>query len=465
MSANLKPTAGLHLVRYGTAADQKYLLGDLRGTYDQIIFNANIVTHMPDAIASFIGERAKKPYFIDPQTHAFQHNVSHLLSASATRDGEIKRSVQRLLEQYGEPVERRVGERRESVLPKDFNDANPRRAFCERVLEFQIKAIEKRTQESDAAKYYKYLKGKGQAVGANLRPGLLVAPYFYMTSGTLSQWLAVNIACARDSEEYARNQNLPLAVQIVISRDLLEDRKLRPLVAEYENSRVRPAAFLIWVDSFSELTASEDELRSFVKLLRQLGLLAPVVNLYGSFFSVALSRCELVKPLVGVCHGLEYGEDRGVLPVGGGIPVAKYYLPALHARLRFREAEPAVRALGGLRSVSDFLDIICDCSECKRVIGTNPEADFAEYLMTRVKRSFQDGQIIEREYPLPETKEHCVRHYMWCKAREYGDAISRDLLVKELRQTENKLSRVSGLQTVSHCGVWARVLGKKTSSA
>jgi len=456
MNANIKPIAGLHLVRYGTAADQKYLLGDLRDSYDQIIFNASIVAHMPDAIASFIGERAKKPYFIDPQTHGFQHDVSHLLSVSETREGEIKRSVRRLLEEYGEPVQLRVGDSHESVLPEDFEDDRLRKAFCRRVLEFQLNSIEKRTQESDAAKYYKYLKGKGKAVATNLRPSLLVAPYFYMTSSTLNRWLPVNVACARESQEYTEKQNIPLAVQIVISRDLLEGRKLRPVVTEYENSGVKPVVFLVWVDSFSELQASEDELRTFVEFLRQLGTLADIVNLYGGFFSLALSRCGLVKPLVGVCHGLEYGEDRGVLPVGGGIPVAKYYLPALHARLRFREALRAVRALQGLKSVDDFLSRICECEECRRVIRSDPVVDFREYLMTCRKRSLKDGR--EREYPLPETKEHCVRHYMWCKAREYRDPLSPGGIIQELRQTENRLNRILGLQTVSHCEAWARVL-------
>jgi len=81
-----KPIQGPHLVRFGTAADQKFLLGDFLSTYDQLVINANMVAHMTSALASFLSVRAKnKPYLIDPQTHAFQHDISHLESNSENK--------------------------------------------------------------------------------------------------------------------------------------------------------------------------------------------------------------------------------------------------------------------------------------------------------------------------------------------------------------------------------------------
>ena len=65
--------AGLHLVRFGTAADQTYLLNEFAPTYDQLVVNANTIAHMPAAMATFLAVRANKPFLIDPQTHAFQH--------------------------------------------------------------------------------------------------------------------------------------------------------------------------------------------------------------------------------------------------------------------------------------------------------------------------------------------------------------------------------------------------------
>lgn len=88
------PINGLHLVRYGTPADQKFLLGEFVKTYDQLVINANMVAHAPAALASFLLQRAKnKPYFIDPQTHAFQHDITLLESDSPAKEGELRRSV------------------------------------------------------------------------------------------------------------------------------------------------------------------------------------------------------------------------------------------------------------------------------------------------------------------------------------------------------------------------------------
>ncbi len=48
-----------HLIRYGIAADQKYLLGEFLDTYDQLVINAAMVAHQPSALAMLITQRAK----------------------------------------------------------------------------------------------------------------------------------------------------------------------------------------------------------------------------------------------------------------------------------------------------------------------------------------------------------------------------------------------------------------------
>jgi len=463
MTKAAHPVTGLHLVRYGTAADQKYLLGDFLKTYDQLIINANMVAHMRSALSSFISQRAKKSYFIDPQTHAFQHDTTHLASSSKYSVGEIKRSIKALLKAYGEPVETRVGQKQESIIPQDFKNPTVRLGFCRRVLKFQCDAIIKEVTESDSAKYFQYLKKKGMNVGTDHRPALLVAPYFYMEANTVSHWLPVNLDLVRDSLGIAEDLGIPLATQIVFSQDLLLNQSLvQRLIASYTEPELMPSVYLIWVDSFSEQEASENLLRSLITLLKGLGASAPVVNLYGGFFSVALNRCKVVPKLIGVSHSLEYGEHRAVVPIGGGVPVAKFYLPALHARLPFRVALRAVRALGGFNGAQEFRAQVCDCAECKQVIR-DPETDFAEYGRTKAVQFSRKSQAVVMEYPLPETKDHSVKHYMWCKAKEYNAPISLNVLLRELEQAEKRLSRVVGFENSVHCQNWRNVLAGLTS--
>ncbi len=441
--------AGPHLVRYGIAADQKYLIGEFLDTYDQLVINATIAAYQASALANFITQRAQnKPYFIDPQTHAFQHDVEHLQSTSKKSAGKIKKSVQKLLDSYGEPIKTQI-ENYQSILPDDFKDATIRKAFCERVLSYQMKIMANEAEQSDAAPYYAFLKeedGTDFNVG---EPNLLVAPYFYMDGATLEEWLPMNLVCAMDSKPIAKKMKLPLAVQVVISSGVLFDAdQMGKLIEGYV--KIKPDIFLIWVDEFDEQSASVSALRGFADMVKKLGTgEVPVVNLYGGYFSVLLLHCGVLN---GVTHSLEYGERRAVVPVGGGIPVAKYYLPDLHYRMQTRDALRAVRKLVESDGTANgFHKNVCDCEQCKKVITGKAEIDFMEqYGKTKI--------IKGRAYPTAETKKNSVRHYMWRKQREFKEEYEADSIIQELRETHEKLRRAVGVENAIHCKNWADVL-------
>lgn len=444
--------AGSHLVRYGTAADQKFLAGEFLETYDQLVINANMVAFMPSALATLVTQKVRKPYFIDPQTHAFQHASTNLESS---KTGEIKRSIRTLINAYGEPVSTATS-KQEAVLPSDFDDDATRDGFCDRVLAFQEQRLKSEVQDSAEAKYYKYLEEEGLAAGFDtVRPSLLVAPYFYMDARTGPDWLPVNIACARYALSVAATRGLPVAVQVVIAKEVLQSNFLKTLIAGYK--ALHPATFLVWIDDLAEDDAPEELLRAEVDFLKALGETTPVVNLYGGYFSIALMRTRSVPSMVGVTHSLEYGESRPVVPVGGGVPVAKFYLPAIHSRLVIRDALRAIRLLDGFASREKYLATICDCDECQEVIGGNPEVDFATYGVTTKKQVKSRGGLVTREYPTTPTKEHCVSHYMRAKAREYVDTASAKETAEALRAVGGRLRRALP-DDVAHCQVWAKVL-------
>lgn len=429
--------AGPHIVRYGTAADQKFLLGDLLDTYDQLVINATIAAHMPAALASFLAQRANdKPYFIDPQTHAFQHDFSDLESTSEGKEGEVKRSIGVLATAYGDPISDCIN-RKVSVLPEDFAEPAQRSDFCERVIRFQLEQIAGQAKRQDTAKYYEFLQARGMT-GNPTEPSLVVAPYFYLQANTLQHWLPVNIKCALDSQKKASALGRRLGVQVVISQDVLMSQKLCGDVTK-AYAKLDPDLFLIWVDRFSEHAASEDELRALVSFVEHLGKKAPVVNLYGGFFSVALRHCGVTPELAGITHGLEYGEDRGVLPIGGGIPVAKFYLPQLHVRLPFRDALRAIQRLD-VSSTNEFFERVCGCEECRGTILKDVN-DFMKYGETKAIQVNRRGRLAVVEFPLPETRARTVRHYMWSKAAEYGSGLSCKQIVEELRNTRQRLER------------------------
>lgn len=451
MKAARPPINGCHLVRFGTAADQQFLLGKFLPTYDHLIINANILAYMTSALATFLSTKTKnKPYFVDPQTHAFQHDIKYIQSDSKKSKGKIKRSVQKLVEAFGDPVSSSIS-RGCPVTPANFRTMSLTASFCNRVLKFQEETVSKEISQSDAADYYKFV---GLKASKAFSPSLLVAPYFYLSSSDFKRWLLLNIKCAEISIDLAKRYKKPLGVQIVISQDLLMNgAKMKVLIREY--SARKPDLFLIWIDSFPEPEASEESLERFVWFINELGKTAPVVNLYGGFLSVALSRCGIANQLIGVAHSLEYGESRGVIPVGGGFPTAKYYFPDLHVRLLFRDALRAVRAVDGVRSPKKFYDNVCDCKQCRTTITKNPEKEFEEY----GKMGQKNGG---KPYPLPDTKKKTVAHYMWCKQKEYQLPMTATKVAQELTSIAGKLKTVRSVDT-SLCWVWAEILNNKKS--
>ena len=456
---------GFHIVRFGIASDQKFLLGDFLSSYDHLIINANTASHMPSALASFLSVRAKnKPYFIDPMTHAFQHEIEHIESTSQKRLGEIKRSVQKLIDSYGAPINTCINKEHRSVRPRDFTNGILKQ-FCNRVLEFQTTVIANEAEQSDAAKYYAYLrKQKGQAIARISSPSILVAPYFYLTQKSMASWLPVNISCANISSKLAKSMRQQLGVQLTISQDILFSSRSRKILIE-EYSKIKPDVFMLWIDSFSEQNASEDELRALIELIRELGKVTPIVNLYGGFFSVALKKLGICSSLKGVAHGLEYGESRGVIPVGGGFPSAKFYFPSLHHRLLFRDAFRAIRAVGGVRTAEHFYQKVCDCKMCRETISSNPEGDFHKYGETRPITYKVRGRKQVKDYTLPETRTRTAKHYMYCKKAEYRTTYSNKQVIEELRHCENILSKAFGSQDLRYCTIWANIIEQETNDS
>lgn len=446
-----------HLVRYGTAADQKYLLKPFDSTYDALIINANILAHMPNALALML-QQLRKPFFIDPQTHAFQHGSEYL--ESTTNVGKIKKSVLKLITAYGEPIETKVLAKRKALEPEDFSTPQVIKEFCRNVVGFQTKTIASLVTNGDSAKYFEYLKKKGYKAQSSFSPTLIVAPYFYLTPRTFDVWLDVNIKCLNEVISAESKTQSKIAAQVVLDSKILSNpASMEKLVAAYAANP--PSVFLIWIDSFVEQEADEDLLRAYIGLVEKLSIHAPVINLYGSFFSVALMVCRILPKLSGVAHSLEYGESRPVVPVGGGVPISKFYLPVLHSRLPFRFAFRAVKALGGLTTTSNYHTRICACPECKAVVTTKPEDEFYTYGRTTKKEILRRKVLTTIEYPTPETKDHCVRHYMWNKHYEYSKTMSCHELLTALASAFKDLKGHLDFQYVNQCALWAKIISEK----
>jgi hypothetical protein len=431
---------------FSTFAEQRYFIYPAKTTYRGAIINANMAVHAPDGLAAFLLERtAAFSYIIDPLTHAFQHDPRYVMNS----EGEAKPSISALAKAYGTPFEDLVAEK--ALAPDDVTDETVQ-SLVERCLGFQENILAKAMEDSDANKYL-------EKTATELRPQALVAPYFYMTDAMADEWLEINVKLAKCA--VAAGRDLPVYAGVVIHPGILQEEQLTRRVSDaLAGTGVK--GFLLWVDDFDEHTAASAELRGFLRLVRGLsagGL--PVINLHGGYFSILAAGEFGGRALTGVTHAPEFGEYRSVVPVGGGIPIARYYVPLLHRRVRYRDAVRYFHLNGWLESSTAFHHHVCSCDECTETLSGDVDR-FVLFGVSETKSVRRGSRVARIDYPLPDTREHCLRHYLQRKQIEYGfaDSASAEQILHDLRRGQKEMKAGAGQEGIAHLVRWEQVLAR-----
>lgn len=440
-----------HLIRYGTHAEKKFFLGEFSsGYYDAVVLNGNMVAYSLGAISTFI-LRLQSPFLIDPQTHAFQHKTEYLLG----KNGEPKISLTKLAKFFGNPVQSAL-EKRRRVSFSDFASEKDKANFTENVSKFQVEAITNKLFSQGEAEYVQYAiqDPSNNLSKRDLRPAAVIAPYFFIDGKDYKKWLNLNIDFINRTETYvsSKYKSMPTLAQLVLSRDVLtSDEKREEIISAY--SDLKCGGFLIWIDNFSEDEVSEKELGDFVKLVSAIKNSSKVVyNLYGGYFSILLTKLQ--SKLDGVCHGLEYGESRAVVPIGGGVPISKYYFPPLHKRLKYEDLLRILRdnkwGENGSKN-SEFAHSVCDCKQCE---------DIAKFGDSKPGKPDQRG--IRRNYPTTEAKQHSLKHYLYSKVKEFRFVADSDnslsSLLQNMQEQKDKYSAVLGKKNVEYLVRWKNTI-------
>src|ERR1043166_3384868 len=438
-----------HLMMFGTFAEQRHFVYPSPETYRSggAIINGNMAAYAPDGLAAFLLEKTGGlQYIIDPLTHAFQHTPNSVTD----KNGQPKKSILRLAEAYGEPCVNIVGDR--PLLPADLQDDGVMVNFTKMCLAFQKTILSEAMASNDVIKY---VGGDTES----LRPYALVAPYFYMTETTYKQWLPVAVRAIRFSQN--ERNGMKLFASVVISQGaMLNESAREAIVAALQAEDV--SGFLIWIDELDEQEAGLTKLEALLSLTRSLRVRdREVINLHGGYFSILAAGRLGNQAMSGVCHGPEFGECRSVVPVGGGIPMARYYLPLLHRRVRYPDALRILRRKDWLSSAAVFHANVCDCDECKETINGNT-ANFVEFGRGNVKeRRHPSGGLVRIEYPTGETKLKCLQHYLQRKHVEYrfAETASEHQILADLKRGRDELIDVAGLDGVAHLNDWMEALG------
>lgn len=451
------------IYHYNVHSEQRYFLGiEHKSLYDIIFFNGNIVSHTPAGVAAFLSTTGKD-FYIDPQTHVFQHATMHLKADySDAKKGEppnfqFKPSIKKLAnERLGDPFSR-VIEQDKPLSPSDFlNDDDSIKkdiikTVCENVINFQENTM-KESLDEEALEYL--------SENPNFQPKFIIAPYFFLSPIRFKNWLKITIECYRMTKDIEKN--LPIYLVLAVSKEAL-DKGLKGIIDEV--SKIKPDGIILWIDEHKEEDLCDSEIVRFINLLKGLrGSTDKMLNSHGGYLSILLCHSEIGSLLNGVGHCINYGESRSIVPVGGGIPMARFYFPSLHSRLRYGDALAIAVSKNWLSSKDAYRDNICRCVQCTELINKSSSIDEAflaygeSHPVTFRRRS---GTIVQLEYPTTEAKQAAARHYLYNKAREFNEIEIKAFaeLLEKLESTKEDI----GDDLVTHLSIWKSALQKLAS--
>ena len=441
-----------HIYHYNTHAEKRYFLGpEHHGLYDIISLNGNIVSHTPQGVAGFLATSGKE-FYIDPQTHAFQHATIHLKSDVSDKKKkeppryEFKPSIKKLAnERLGGPFAEVITNDK-PINPMMFLDNDRIKnvaidGICQSVKKFQLDLIE--SELDDEAK--EFIGGS-----SDFEPAFVIAPYFYLSKHNWREWLKINVACYKKMKGLV--EDVPTYLSLVVSKDALDNEA--DIVSAISN--VKPEGILLWIDSHVEEELRRSEVESYVHFLQELkDNTGCLYNSHGGYLSILLCHPELGGFLDGVAHSVNYGEHRNVVPIGGGLPMARFYLYSLHSRLRWGDAADIVQPRGWLESVEIYRENICMCHQCQELFDEKGSAEKAFDLYGKsnpVTITRRDGAIVRLDYPTKEAKQAATRHYLYNKAKEFDDVEKKACgdLLQDLDTVYKAISADSGEEVVSH---------------
>ncbi len=451
----------IRMLRYNTGTDKKAFVA-FKEAFDAVIFNATIVAYSGSAIADLVSVH-KNQYIIDPQTHIMQHDIMAIMSKDKkTGLYHIKKSVRKYLEQLPGSVMDIIEKENRPLFTAEINSIIDE--LVESVFEFETQYVNSFIKQKEYDKYLRY-------VNVGPEPKVVIAPYFMlkkdMSENQIQEYFELNRKCLEKFSLYQEKQALcyPVAAQLVIDREILKNEKLCGMLKEHYDYDGYEYIFL-WISDFSSFECSLEEKKKYYDLLETLNQMGKkTLMTYGGYDSILLTQAQMPVRLYGVAQSVGYGEARSITPVGGGLPVNKYYFYPLHRRMRFDEALGILMENGyfspektNAEHADDYYAEICNCEQCKKIIkkDINNFKVYNESVPYTVNARYGE---IKRNRPTTEAALVAAFHFLFCKNNEWEQVkkMERRELIQQLL---SDYQRYGSKETQKQIEEWCDIFGK-----
>ena len=392
------------ILRLGSHAEKDYLL-KTASLYQGVIVGANLLEMTPGATTSLSWKFStlNRPFGLDPLTYVFALDQTYITSEkrdkrSGTITIEMKKSFQKICQEYGDPFKSVCLQGRRPLTPQDFGDQSSISNLARCVLMYQLERMNSICQADPQL----------AELSGQTKPSFVFSPYFYIPGDpeALSrQWEALCLTAL--SEFGALESPVPKHGVICFSRRLLKDTdRLLSLVQQAIRSGCDATWF--WVSDFREEDITPTELRNLSLMVKAASQIDhPIYNLHGGFLSSLLSK----QGLHGFSHSIGYGESKDVFPVSGGaLPTVAYHYNPLHVKSSVPDIERAFSTLG-ITDAAAFHKNVCDCSICLGTIKGNIR-NFRKF----GELSLKPGNT--RESQTAESAKRCRFHFLLARRKE-----------------------------------------------
>lgn len=415
MSDNLK------LLRYNTGTDKQVFI-KFKDKMSAVIFNATIVAYSSSAVADLVSVY-KNQYIIDPQTHIYQQNIDAVQTENKNGERKIKKSVKKYLDELPHSLLSAYLANKGNLSPEIIESEIDN--LVESVYLFETKYVDKYIKGKEYDKYLDFVK-------LGPCPKVVIAPYFMIKSSysdsDINSWMSLNRLSAE--KFIVKNDNIyPVGVQLVLEKDVLERQTFLNSIKQFY-SGINAEYVFIWVDDLNLFEAKKVQQENFKKMLQILTdiNLKPVMA-YGGYDAILLCNNNLKCRMYGVAQSVGYGEARHITPVGGGLPVNKYYFPPLHKRLNMAQVATILKTDGYFDldkaiAANKFYSSICSCKQCKSIIKDN----FDNFNKYNDSTSFKILGNITRNRPTSEATLISAIHFMYSKISEWDSVENQSFI-------------------------------------
>lgn len=452
----------LRILRYNTGTDKKAFV-ELKRHFDAVIFNAAIVAYSGSSVADLVSMHKNK-YIIDPQTHIFQQDFTAISTVNkSTGESHIKKSIEKYLKQLPYDLSTKLMEEKRPLVPEEVVPYI--NSLVTSVYDFQTKYVDGFIEDKDYDRYLNF-------VNVYPKPRMVIAPYFMFKEKYSTDindcWLDINSKCISETifinQQY--DNEFDIAAQIVLDKPTMQSNNFANKIKEAYSIPECKYVF-IWVDDFDAFTESTDCLNAFAQLISVLNEIGkkPIMA-YGGYESIMLCNSESIYRLYGVAQSVGYGEYRPITPVGGGLPVNKYYFFPIHRRLRFDDAAKILNEKGFFSTNKDpatlvkaYYNCICNCKICHKIIG-NDINNFDRYNDSIAFNVKTKHGIISRNRPTTDASLISALHFLHCKVKEWENVENRgfNFLVNALKEE----SKTYNPQMYRQIKEWCNIYGCQT---